>query len=295
MPDELIPPSRIRLGAIGDETGRTLPEQIAALQTVGWRDIELRSIAGTAVADLSDREFGEVCTALAGAGLATVCLDSRIGNWARSVSTDLESDLAELRILMRRCHLLGTGLIRVMSYPNDGLDDAAWRAEVIRRMRILAGEAEQSGIVLVHENCAGWASREAPRMLDMLDSVGSPALRLLFDIGNGVEHRYDGHALLKEIVGHVAHVHVKDAIGPAASATYTLPGDGECRVADCLRLLLAAGYSGVWSVEPHLRVRPHDGYADAADQRLEAFVAYARRLEQLVASEVAVTAGGDPR
>jgi len=69
---------------------------------------------------------------------------------------------------------------------------------------------------------------------------------------------------------HVAHVHVKDAVaGPA----YTLPGDGDARVADCLRLLLDNGYRGAFSLEPHLGVLPHRGMVhtpDAAARFVEA-------------------------
>lgn len=285
----------IRLSGIGDEAGSTILEQIRALELVGWRTIELRTVDGIPLADLSDRHFDRVAEALSDARMSAVCLDSRIANWGRPITGDLEADLTELRTLARRCGQLGTRYVRIMSYPNDGLDDADWRDEALRRLRILAAEAEQSGVVLLHENCAGWAGRDGSRMLQMLETVGGPALRLLFDMGNGVEYEYDGYDLLRQIVDHVAHVHVKDARGPASAAVYTLPGDGECRVADCLRLLVARGYSGVWSVEPHLRVRPHEGLAGAGHERLGPFVTYARRLEELIRDEVTRPVGGAPR
>ena len=78
----------------------------------------------------------------------------------------------------------------------------------------------------------------------------------------------------------------QDAVGDADEPVYTLPGEGDCRLADCLRLLLERGYTGTWSIEPHLRVRPHENLSDAGADGVSAYVAYGRRLEQLVRDEV---------
>lgn len=279
-------PAGIRYAGIGDEAGAGLAEQIAAITALGWGQIELRNADGTALADLDDRSFDQLVEALAAAGLETACVDSRIGGWARPVSGPLADDLAELEVLARRCPTLGTRYVRVMSYPNDHLDESHWRATVLDRIRVLTQRAEQAGLILLHENCSGWAGRHGDRMLDLLDAADSPALRLLFDTGNGVAYDYKAYDLLTEIVEHVAHVHVKDAVGEAENPVYTLPGEGDCRLADCLRLLLERGYTGTWSIEPHLRVRPHEHLSDAGADGVQAYIEYGRRLERLVREQV---------
>jgi sugar phosphate isomerase/epimerase len=115
------------------------------------------------------------------------------------------------------------------------------------------------------------------KMLDLLDSVGSPALKLLFDTGNGVAYGYNGYELLGEIVRHVAHVHVKDAVGDR----YTVPGQGAARVADCVELLRAGGYAGAWSLEPHLAIRPHEP-GELADDAAPVFVSAGRAMAELL-------------
>jgi sugar phosphate isomerase/epimerase len=280
-------PAGIRYAGIGDEAGVGLAAQIAALTRLGWSAIELRTVDATAVADLDEAAFAAVAAALARAGLGVVCIDSRIGNWARPITTSFAGDLAELRALIPRCHALHTRYIRVMSYPNDGRSEADWARAAIGRLRRLARVAADSGLVLLHENCAGWAATSARRMLRLLAEVDSPALRLLFDVGNGPAHRYRAYEVLAEVLPYVAHVHVKDAVGEADAVAYTLPGRGDCRVADCLRLLVAGGYTGTWSIEPHLSVRPHEGRA--AVDRVEEFVDYGRCLERLVRDEVSWT------
>ncbi|WNV88987.1 sugar phosphate isomerase/epimerase family protein [Umezawaea sp. Da 62-37] len=269
---------------IGDEAGRSIGEQVEAHRRLGWSTIELRNVDGVALADLDDGAFGRVVEALGHAGLGVVCVDSRIANWARPITGDFGLDLDELDRLGKRCAALGTRYVRVMSYPNDGLDDAEWGSRVRRRMGVLAERAEALGLVLLHENCAGWAGADAGRALRLVEEVDSPALRLLFDIGNGVAYGYEAHDMLVPLLPWVEHVHVKDARGENGEAVYTLPGDGVCRVADCVRLLLDAGYTGAWTMEPHLRVRPHEGRTDAGADGLAEFVEYGRAMERLVAA-----------
>ena len=96
----------------------------------------------------------------------------------------------------------------------------------------------------------------------MLDEVASPGLGLLFDTGNGIEYGYDAVDLLEPIAERVEHVHVKDAVATPAGARYVAPGSGDVDVAGCLTRLLAAGYAGAWSLEPHVDLRPHEGPGD---------------------------------
>jgi sugar phosphate isomerase/epimerase len=273
----------IPFAGIGDEAAADLAGQLDALRQLGWEAIELRNVDGVAVADLDDRAFAALADRIAAAGLDVVCVDSRTANWSRPITGRFEDDVAELRLLARRCATLGTRYVRVMSYPNAGLDEEEWGKRVLDRMTLLVRQAEQQGLVLLHENCSGWAGTRADRMLELLHRADSPALRLLFDIGNGVPYGYDARALLGDVIDHVAHVHVKDArTGPDGHVTYTLPGDGESGVRSCLRALLDHGYTGAWSIEPHTHLRPHEDNDTTGTDGVAAFVRYGRCLERLV-------------
>jgi sugar phosphate isomerase/epimerase len=288
--------STIAYAGIGDEAGASLRTQLDALARLGWSWIELRTIDGIAVADLDNQAFARLANALAAQGLTVAGVASRIGNWSRPITGDFDQDLDELAILTTRCAALGTRYIRVMSYLNAGLDEREWGRQAVNRLRELTSRAQRAGLVLLHENCTGWAGANTERMLALLDAVDSPALRLLFDTGNGIAYGYPAYDMLAQILPHVAHVHVKDA---ELATRYTLPGAGQARVADCLRLLLASGYTGVWSIEPHLSLRPHEAVAheavatgdhddgDAAGQgRYDGFIASGLALEQLVRDQV---------
>ncbi|GAA2360531.1 hypothetical protein GCM10009854_44530 [Saccharopolyspora halophila] len=275
------------LAGIGDEAAVALPDQIDAVTRLGWTGIELRSVDGVALADLDDSRFLRVRRAVEAAGLRVVCLASRIGDWSRRITAPPEDDLRELDVLAERCAALGTRFIRIMSYCADGLAEAEWQARVLDRVALLSDRAACHGVVLLHENCSGWAGSDPDRMLRLVDA-GGPCLRLLFDTGNGVDHGYDSVDLLERILPHVEHVHVKDAVGDPGRAGYVLPGDGRARVRDCLRVLFDHGYSGALSLEPHLATRPHEGVA-ATDSA--PFVLAGRRLEELLRETTAQTAG----
>lgn len=266
------------LAGIGDEAGSAIPDQIAAITALGWPGIELRTVDGVALADLDSSRFLRVRRAVEAAGLRVVCLDSRIGNWSRPITAPPDADLRELDVLADRCASLGTRYIRIMSYLPDGLDEPEWRIRVLDRVALLGDRAARHGVVLLHENCTGWAGADPERMLRLVDA-GGPCLRLLFDVGNGIPHGYDAYGVLERILPHVEHVHVKDAVGGPGRAEYVLPGDGDARVHDCLRLLLDHGYAGAFSLEPHLVTRPHEGLA-ATDPG--PFLQAGRQLERLL-------------
>jgi sugar phosphate isomerase/epimerase len=289
MPFTEAAPAGARLAGLGDEAAPDLAGQIGAVAELGWDRLELRTIGGTPIADLGEDAFRQAAERLEAAGTSVVAVASKIGDWSRPVTGDFAADVRELEVLVRRCAVLGTRIVRIMSYPRGGLDVAEWGRRARERLRELARRAEDHGLVLAHENCAGWAGDRADRMLDLVTGIGSPALRLLFDIGNGVAHGYPPLPMLREIVPHVVHVHVKDArAGAGGEVVFVPPGEGEAQVGECLEVLFRSGYGGVLSIEPHVRLQPHLG-PGTGDR--DAFVACGRALERLIA-QAALTAGG---
>lgn len=277
------PVARPVLAGLTDEAAASLDGQLAVVRTLGWTAVEIRSVDGVPLAELPRDEVGTMARRLAESGTRAVCLASRIGNWARPITSDFAQDLDELRVLEEYADLLDCRRVRVMSYPNDGLSDAEWGRRAVERLRRLTDRAESAGLTLLHENCAGWAGDDAARALRLLEEVDSPALRLLFDIGNGVPYGYRAAGLLRPLLPYVDHVHVKDAVRDAAGDTaYTLPGDGEAEVRTCLRMLAEAGYDGAYSIEPHLAVRPHEGLARPGEDAADLFVRAGRRLAELL-------------
>ncbi|WP_406982051.1 sugar phosphate isomerase/epimerase family protein [Nocardiopsis protaetiae] len=278
-------PEPPRLAGIGDEAAPGLDGQLAALGALGWELLEVRTLDGVPIAAVPEDGVAAAAERIRGAGARVVAVAAKIGDWSRPATGDFALDLAELDALARRCAALGTRTVRIMSYPSGGLPAPEWGRTARARVRELAHRAEDAGLLLVHENCAGWAGEDAERALDLLAHADSPALRLLFDTGNGVAHGYDAPAMLRDLAPHVAHVHIKDAVRtPGGDTAYVPPGEGAAGVEECLRILAGHGYRGALSIEPHLHLRPHllAHGADPGRGDPAAFVEYGRRLEGLV-------------
>ncbi|MCX5382366.1 sugar phosphate isomerase/epimerase [Streptomyces sp. NBC_00083] len=246
-----------RACGIGDEAAPGLTEQLAIHRELGLGAIELRTVDGRGLHELTADALAEVAERVRAAGLVVPVVDTPIGNWSTTVATGLDAELSVLAGSAAAAHALGSRWLRVMSYPNDGRPEAEWAAESLRRMAVLTREAERLDVRLLHENCQGWAGRGPDETLRLLDHVASPALRLVFDIGNGLAYGYEATEFLGKVLPWVDHVHIKDGHRTPDGAVFTLPGRGEVEVADCVRQLEQAGYRGRYSLEPHVAHIPH--------------------------------------
>lgn len=273
------------LTGVADEGASSIADQIACHRALGWNHLELRSIDAVPVARLADEAWRAVVDQLQQHAMAVPVLASQIGNWGSRIAGDFAVDLAELDRLLEIAAPLGTRMIRIMSYPNSGWEEARWRAAVIERLCRLTEVAQRHDVVLVHENCAGWAGRSAEHTLDMLHAVGSDHLKLLFDVGNGLSYGYQALDFLREVWPYVAHVHLKDGLGSGQGVHYQELGEGETGAVECIDFLLRNGYGGWFSIEPHLSLIPHLQVSDDNPLRKQAtYVAYARRVEHILNS-----------
>lgn len=272
---------------IGDEAGQDIDAQIRAHKDLGWEHIELRLVDGQNITQLDDAKFDEVCGKLEAAGLQVSCFGSAIANWARPITCDPQIDIQDLQRAIPRMQRLGVPFIRVMSYPNDleaPLSEPEWREESIRRMKVLAKMAEDAGITLAHENCSGWGGLSAQNSNVLLREVDSPALKVVFDTGNPVTYGQNAWDYYQDVFDDIVYVHVKDAKRVGGDDVYTYCGDGEGYVAEIVGDLLARGYDGGFSIEPHLAAIIHTGQQATPEDLYNSYTEYGRRLMQIVES-----------
>ena len=270
---------------ISDEAGQDIDTQIKAHRELGWNYVELRTVDGENITAISGGAFDRVCAALSTGGLRVSCFGSAIANWARPITGDLQVDVDDLARAIPRMRRLNTPYIRSMSYPNDEnnpLSESAWRKESIARTKTLAKMAEDGGVTLVHENCAGWGGLSAENSNILLGEVDSPALRVVFDTGNPVTYGQDPWDYYKAVEKDIAYVHIKDARRVDGEDEYTCCGEGEGRVADILADLIANGYDDGISIEPHLAAIIHTGQEADAQEMYDTYTEYGRRLMDMV-------------
>lgn len=271
---------------ISDEAGQSIDTQIRAHQELGWQHLELRLIDGENITAIPDARFEEVFCKVTAAGMKVSCFASAIANWSRPITTDPRVDIEDLRRAIPRMQRFGTPFIRVMSYPNDPenpLSEKQWRDEAVRRMKTLAQIAEAGGVILAHENCSGWGGQSAENSNILLGEVNSPALKVVYDTGNPVTYGQDPWEYYRAVYDDIVYVHIKDAKKVDGQDVYTYCGEGDGRVRDTIADLLARGYDGGLSIEPHLAAVIHTGQkADSEALLYDTYTEYGRRLMKIV-------------
>lgn len=275
---------------ISDEAGQSIDKQIEAHRELGWGYMELRCVDGVNLTQLPEDRFDEVYGKVTGAGLKVSCFASAIANWARPITCDPEIDIADLRQAIPRMHRFGTPFIRVMSYPNDPerpVDEKEWRNEAIRRIKVLAKMAEEGGVILAHENCSGWGGLSAENSNILLGEVDSPALKVVYDTGNPVTYGQDAWEYYTKVRDSIVYVHIKDAVKIGGEDRYTYCGEGDGRVRETVADLLATGYDGGFSIEPHLGAIVHTGASSSPEQLYQTYTEYGRRLMAIVREAMA--------
>ncbi|MDP6491431.1 MAG: TIM barrel protein [Kiritimatiellia bacterium] len=298
------------LTGFADEASPSIDGQIKATLALGWQNIESRNIDGKNIHDMDDAAFDVVAGKLEDAGVHINCFGSAIANWGKPVDKPYDDSLAEVKRAIPRMQRLGTEMVRLMSFAvlrDRGPDDQMFE-ERVKRLKEIVPMFTDAGILPVHENCMNYGGMGCDYTLRLLDAV--PGMPLVFDTGNppftkdyakGEPYpRQSTWEFYRNVRDHIAYVHIKDAMfiedkGDAIfpEATFTYPGEGDGDVVRVVEDLVATGYDGGFSMEPHMKVVFHEEDGGTADDaRIENYVEYGRRFEALLAAATAAAGQG---
>ncbi|MGO4300747.1 sugar phosphate isomerase/epimerase family protein [Leifsonia sp. RAF41] len=239
------------LSGFGDEIDPDPAIQVAVLQALGANQIEVRSAWGVNIIDLAADQLDGLARLFAERGMGVSAIASPVGKV--DVTLPVEHEVERLGRAIAASHALGARYIRLFSFFRaGGVPVESIRDDVLVRMRALAELAETEDVVLLHENEKDIYGDTPERCLDLVESVGSPALRLAWDSANfvqvGVAHPFDdGYAALRP---HLEYLQVKDAL--SATGEVMPAGEGDGQVLLTLTALRDDGYTGFASLEPHL-------------------------------------------
>ncbi len=241
------------LSGFGDEIDPDPKIQAAVLLALGASHIEVRSAWGTNVAELTDAQVSDLRAILDETGMKVSAVASPIGKV--DISLPAEHEVERLRRIIEVAKALDTKYIRMFSFFRSAdQTPESIRGAVMERMSRLAGLAEESGVMLIHENEKDIYGDTPDRVLDILETVNSPALRAAWDNANfvqvGVQPYTDGYAKIRP---YLEYLQVKDAVAATGQVVPTGAGDGQ--LMETLSALRQDGYVGFASLEPHLAVQ----------------------------------------
>jgi sugar phosphate isomerase/epimerase len=284
----------LRLAAITDEFAADLDVALDAMAAAGVSGVELRTVGGRNLIDLTDREVDRACAAVAARGMTIVSIASPL----------LKCVLPDAPVLDRRAQrdVFGSSytfadqprltdrvfavankmrvpVVRVFSYWRTTAP-AACHDRIVRALRGLADRAREEGVMIGVENehsCNVATGEESGQLLASLDH---PALGLIWDPANALiagEVPYpDGYRQLP--IHRIVHVHAKDCLVNERGTVWGPIGEMGVDWPAQIAALCRDRYPEWISLETH--------WSGPRGDKLEASVICARMLQRLVSGVV---------
>lgn len=135
------------------------------------------------------------------------------------------------------CAALGLKVILLAFFGNGDLrGDKPGTDEVVRRLKAVAPKAKKAGVALGIES---WLS--AAENIEILNRVGSPAVKVYYDVCNSTDRGYDIHSEIRLLGKRICEVHAKE--------NGSLLGKGKVDFAKVRESLDAIHYSGWVQIE----------------------------------------------
>jgi sugar phosphate isomerase/epimerase len=247
------------LSAFADEIDPSLTVQLEWLQKLGIGGLDLRSVDGINVLDLTTADvmkIGEACEA------ANISIQS-IGSPVNKIDYDVllqGRELDRLDTAIRAALRLNTKRIRIFT-PRLLEENEDHVQRIIDWMREQKVRAEMQGLILIVENDAQFWSAYPDNAKRLFDELGSPSFRAAFDFANTV---LIGFRPMRDwfpwLLPHLDTLHIKDAIESEHRVVPAGQGDGQLE--ETLSWLVAQGWQGPLTLEPHLQsAGPLGGYS----------------------------------
>jgi sugar phosphate isomerase/epimerase len=248
----------IRLAGFADEIAPHLEEQIATLARERIRFVDLRSVEGTNLLDLTDQQIALIKRTLDDHRIGVAAIASPIGKVP--IDSSFDDHLHRFERAITLAHVFQTPYIRMFSfYPpaasgasggGAAPDPSSYRDEVLRRIREMTARARAANVILLHENEKDIYGDTIARCRDVHENCADAHLRAVLDPANFIQCAQVPYPDAYEALHPwLSYIHVKDA---RADGQVVAAGEGVARWPELLRRLRADGYDGFLSLEPHL-------------------------------------------
>ena len=244
-----------KLSAFADEVTDDFLEQVRYLTTERIGYIEPRFINKQNIMDLTKDELNEAKKIIQDHGLKVSAIGSPIGKVR--LDEPFEPHLDKFKCAIDIALFFETPYIRMFSYyapKGKNIDDC--RELVMERMTAKVELLKDVDVIMIHENETKIYGHSAENCVDIVKTIDSPKLRLVYDPGNFVW----GQKITDNVTScwpmmkpYVVHIHIKDwKLG--ALDVGSIPGEGDGQIKELLAELAAINYEGCLTMEPHLQL-----------------------------------------
>ncbi len=247
----------MKRAVITDEISQDLTTALRLAAEFGLDGVELRSVAEKGPHEWDEKQLCGIKSLCAEYGLAVCAFSSPCFKCDADDDEQVAAHLEIFERCARAAAFLGVGILRAFTFWSHGtpLDEAAL-ARIVTRYRPVVERAEAAGLTVVIENDPSVYATDAAGLRRVVDAVGSPAVKVLWDAGNDIwdplgERPFpDGYALVQ---GKIGHLHVKDARMVDGKPQAVRIGDGAVDWKGQFAALQRDGYVGWAVLETHYR------------------------------------------
>lgn len=252
---------RFPITAFADEISPNLAEQVETLKRLDVAGLDLRSVDGTNVLDLSLDQLNRILDRVHEAGIKVSC----VGSPVNKVKYDVMSEAKEFDRLKRACYVaqrMNTTRVRLFTPEVPEGQDQELAPKVINWMEQQRRLAIDQGITLIHENDARFWGAFPENAKRLFGELGNANFKAVYDFANDVLLGYRPKDWFPWLLPHLDTLHIKDAKAETREIVPAGQGDGD--IAETLRYLDKEGWSGNLTLEPHLAAAgPRGGFSGA--------------------------------
>ena len=243
-----------KLSAFADEVTEDFKGQVEYLTSEQISHIEPRFINKKNIMDLTKSELMEARKMMRESGIKVSAIGSPIGKVR--LDEPFEPHLDKFKHAIDLAVFFETPYIRMFSYyPPEGKKIEDYRGQVLERLAKQADILSGTEVTMVHENEAGIYGHTAENCVDIMETIGSPNLRLAYDPANfvwGEKITNNVESCFLLMKPYIVHIHIKDwKLG--SKDIGSIPGQGDGQIKELLEELVAMKYDGCLTMEPHLK------------------------------------------
>lgn len=243
----------MKISGFIDEIDIGFEKEVEVIKKLGMKYIELRSVNGTNISDLSIEKVNDIKKYLKNKNIKISCIASPIGK-INIDEIDFENKFEEhfkkFKHTLNIAQILEVKYVRVFSFFLKKSEKEKYQSLILEKIKKLKEEVSDLEIILLHENEKGIYGDDIESSLKLIEEIGSEKFRLIFDPANFVQVGISPLKAYEKLKKFVEYVHLKDA--NFSSQENVLIGTGDGEILELLKELKKEKYEGFLSLEPHL-------------------------------------------
>jgi sugar phosphate isomerase/epimerase len=256
-------PSQFPLSGFADEIDPSLDVQLKTLQELQIPGLDLRSVDGVNVLDLSTADLVRIKDACLAANIDIQSIGSPVNKVEYNVFAEAR-ELDRLNKAIKAAQHLNCGRIRVFTPKVAAGKEEELGPKILDWMREQRNRAENQGVILIVENDDTYWNAFPDHAKRLFDTLGNSSFKAAFDFANTV---LIGFRPMQDwfpwLLPHVDTLHIKDAV--EADRRIVPAGGGDGQIQETLAWMVKQGWSGPLTIEPHLQAAgPFGGFSGPA-------------------------------